>query len=76
MNSKNSGKDPRVGYLGQFLLSMCMVEPFSHYGQLPQKFLKMCDPTLVTLLEMKLHDSKSSQENTTPPNSTSLLVYC
>ena len=28
------------------------------------------------LLEMKLHDSQSSQENTTPPNSTSLLVYC
>ena len=52
-----------------------MVEPFSHYGQLSQKFLKMCDPTLVTLLEMKLHDSQSSQENTTPPNSTSLLVY-
>ena len=53
-----------------------MIEPFSHYGQLSQKFLKMCDPALVTLLEMKLHDSQSSQENTTPPNSTSLLVYC
>ena len=33
---------------------------------LPQKYPKMCDPILVTLLKMRPHYSQSSHENATP----------
>ena len=35
---------------------------------------KMCDPILVTLFQMRPHDSQSSRENATPSSGTSPLV--
>ena len=36
---------------------------------------KMCDPILVTLMKMRLHNSQSSRENTTLSSGTSPLAY-
>ena len=38
------------------------------------KNLKMCDPTLVTLLNTRPHNSQSSRENATPSRGTSPLA--
>ena len=35
---------------------------------------KICDPILVSLLKMRLHDSQSSRENVTPSSGTSPLA--